>query len=213
MIRTIAAVLLLAPMASYAGVYKCKDEKGAMHYQDRPCSGGKKAAAFNSSARNITGIDSEAFHREAEGYLGAANAKKVEAESKRNSYDPDDDVVAIAEYQRERDRLDSLIRRSRDGGLPSSGKFRPRGETEHQSLVRARRNLEAREMARKNGTTYVPEAAPAVAPILPPIHQGPTTRFDQYGNPYTDFNNGAPLINQQTGRPCHRTGGPNVRCE
>jgi len=42
---------------------------------------------------------------------------------------------------------------------------------------------------------------------------GPTTRFDQYGNTYTDFGNGAPVINQQTGRPCTSLGGNNVRCD
>ncbi|WP_028081156.1 hypothetical protein [Solimonas soli] len=42
---------------------------------------------------------------------------------------------------------------------------------------------------------------------------GPTTRFDQYGNPYTDFNNGAPVIDQRTGRPCTNLGGNNIRCD
>ena len=72
----ITLALLLPLIPAQAAVYKCKNAAGAIDYQDRPCSGAQKAAGFNSSANNITGIDSNAARREGAGYLAAQEAKR-----------------------------------------------------------------------------------------------------------------------------------------
>lgn len=217
----IALGLLLPLMSAQAAVYKCKDAAGKMQYQDRPCSGAQKPAAFNSSARNITGIDSEAARREEAGYLGSREEVKAE----RKAYDPDQDFQAISAYRRERDRLDSEIARSRDGGIRRHGETRPHGESDHQRLLRERRNLEAKEIARKNGAAFVLEQAPVVAPTPPrtvsapppPVPSAPAHRRimpdpsglglirDNTGDRYRVDGAGR-LINRDTNQFCRQSG-------
>lgn len=67
--RAMMTGLMLLTTSSQAGVYKCVDEKGKVHYQDKVCTDGKKPIQFNDSARNVTSVDSEVTRRESAGYL------------------------------------------------------------------------------------------------------------------------------------------------
>ena len=69
----------------------------------------------------------------------------------------------------------------------------------------------AREQARSAPVGVDPEASARRKRMG--VQNAPTTRFDQYGNAYTDFHNGVPLINQRTGRPCVSLGGNSIKCD
>lgn len=196
--QLIALGLLLPLMSAQAGVYKCKDASGKIHYQDTACSTGTKAANFNSSARNITGIAAQPHQEEEQEYFDGEIQESVElAPSKAapdRRYDPSKDSVARAGYQRERDRLDSALGRTPVDKMRRHGEPAPRGETERQTLERQRRNLEALENARLNGVAFVPESAPAIAATPRSQSPRPERSYDPSTNRWCwNYGNGAPL--------------------
>lgn len=182
--RTLIALLLLAPLATQAQVFKCKDASGKTQYQDRPCSGAQKSAAFNSSAGNITGTAPQSEYQTRPDFdPNTAIAEDESFEENAREQDAQASDASSAKRMVPAEKCYTGVWKNRTWGCPFK-----REETAEEARSR---------LARANASAS----------------QGTQVIFDQYGRPYTDFGNGAPLIDQRTGKPCLRTGGPNIRCD
>lgn len=187
----LAAVVLFSSAASAQSIYKCQDADGKTRLTDRPCTGGQELTTLPRSGSDQGLADWE------------RGAKWVEDNEQRRQ--------ATADRRREQAAPPN-----------NSGLKGPQlSKTELESLQRSC-DIQRGSLARDRNGTPACDQLDRIYGVQKPakiiVHNdggsgGPTTRFDQYGNPYTDFNNGSPVINQRTGRPCTNLGGNNIRCD
>lgn len=197
----------LLAVPAEAAVYKCKDAAGASHYQDRPCSDGKKPAAFNSSAQSITGTDSQSVYQ-----AGAELDARAPAAAPRRSASasgPGEPSMGgsnpLDAHRREipAEKCYSGVWKNRTWGCPFK-----RDETDKE--------VEAR-LGREAARSSVEEDFPSAAPPRP----GPPRKLksdpsgsgiikDTAGDRYKVDGVGR-LINRRTGQFCEQQGG-NVVC-
>lgn len=192
----VLSVLLLAGSAQ-AGVYKCQDAAGKMHYQDRICGAGKKAAGWNQSAGNMTTTDSAASSAQARAFIAQGEAAR-ERLVDRSRYQSDD-TLAYAQAQTERTRLQDEINKTAGSTLKSQSSWQRNTEARRVELDRRLANVNAREAARINGQVYIPERAPTVVKNY---------NFHSHENP----GHTGPFFDARTGRFCNQTGGNTISC-
>ncbi|MEW6169272.1 MAG: DUF4124 domain-containing protein [Pseudomonadota bacterium] len=187
-------VLLLCTQTAAAEVHKCVDGAGKLSYQDHPCRTDQKPAAANPKAGVVMSKPSSGgtWQENVGDYLESREAERQRARAEQQ-----------AAFERENEAFD----RSR---VPIDPELQRKCELERRSIDRARRGTPSCDQLDR---LYGIQKPAKIFVNGGRASRGATTRFDQYGNSYTDFNNGGPLIDQRTGRPCTDLGGGNIRCD
>lgn len=207
----IGAVFLTGAFSAQAqGVWRCV-VNGVATYQDKRCADAPPGAAplpieapaapLRRSSESPT-ERYEAFTRriqsEREMDLERDRVRKLEAQLRTANQGAAPRVYRQEEIDEQRRRCDiqttSLANRNRGSASGS----------ECAKLQEMLNLPPRRERADRRGSP--PAGAPA--------QRLPQTVTDQHGRPYLDLGNGAPLIDQRTGRPCHTDGAGNIlRCD
>ncbi|MFC4252845.1 DUF4124 domain-containing protein [Sinimarinibacterium flocculans] len=193
----LAISLLLSLLAGTASaqVFKCVDSAGKVSYQDRTCSGDQKEAPRNPNGGGFVASKPGAgptWQDNVGGVLEQRETERARARAEQRAAFEDGD------------------KRLADSRVPIDPELQRKCELERRSIDRGRRGTPSCDQLDR---MYGIQKPAKIFIHGDTVHRGPVTKFDQYGNPYTDFGNGAPLIDHRTGRPCTNLGGGNISCD